>query len=55
MAGGVAALLSIFSELQAEHTDEEAVKIADRAISNLEEIPEMMARSGNRLRQSRGL
>ena len=38
MAGGVAALLSILSELQAEHTDEEAVKIADRAISNLEEM-----------------
>ena len=38
MAGGVAALLSILSELQAERTDEEAIKIADRAISNLEEM-----------------
>jgi tetratricopeptide (TPR) repeat protein len=38
MAGSVAVLLSILEDLQAEHTDEEAVKIADRAISNLEEM-----------------
>jgi len=30
------------SWLQAEHTDEESVKIADSAISNLEEMAEMM-------------
>jgi tetratricopeptide (TPR) repeat protein len=38
MTGGVAALLSILTDLQAEHTDEEAVKIAEGAISNLEEM-----------------
>lgn len=38
MAGGVAFLLSILAGLQAEHTDEESVKIADSAISNLEEM-----------------
>ena len=38
IAGGVAVLLSILADLQAEHTDKEAVKIADGAISNLEEM-----------------
>jgi len=44
MAGSVAVLLSILAELQAEHTDEETAKIADRAISSLEEI----ARNGGK-------
>jgi hypothetical protein len=38
MAASVASLLSILVELQVEHVDEEAVKIAGRAISNLEEM-----------------
>lgn len=38
MARDVAVLLSILAELQTEQTDEEAVKIADRAISNLGEM-----------------
>lgn len=38
MAASVASLLSILAELQVERVDEEAVKIAGRAISNLEEM-----------------
>jgi tetratricopeptide (TPR) repeat protein len=38
MAGGVAVMLSTLGELQAKQTDDAAVKIADRAISNLEEM-----------------
>jgi tetratricopeptide (TPR) repeat protein len=48
MAGGVAFLLSILAGLQAEHTDEESVKIADSAISNLEE---MARNDGKELKQ----
>lgn len=38
MAASIASLLSILTELQVEHVDEEAVKIAGRALSNLEEM-----------------